>query len=84
MHKFEGECDERLCGKNIHIGYRTNESLVSFISFNRFFGKQAENNVCELERIRSKKKKKNKLFLLLHSRERYNNVIQRNYITFSR
>lgn len=52
MHKFEGECDERLCGKNIYIGYRTNESLVSFISFNRFFGKQAENNVCELERIR--------------------------------
>lgn len=52
----EGECDERLCGKNIYIGYRTNESLVSFISFNRFFGKQAENNVCELERIRSKKK----------------------------
>lgn len=36
----EGECDERLCGKNIYIGYRTNESLVSFISFNRFFGKQ--------------------------------------------
>lgn len=52
MHKFEGECDERLCRKNIYIGYRTNESLVSFISFNRFFGKQAENNVCELERIR--------------------------------
>lgn len=40
MHKFEGECDERLCGKNIYIGCRTNESLVSFISFNRFFGKQ--------------------------------------------
>lgn len=63
----EGECDERLCRKNIYIGYRTNESLVSFISFNRFFGKQAENNVCELERIRSKKKKKNTINYFYYS-----------------
>lgn len=31
MHKFEGECDERLCGKNIYIE-RTNRSFHSFHS----------------------------------------------------
>ena len=87
MHKFEGECDERLCGKNIYIGCRTNESLVSFISFNRFFGKQGgrpKTTFANWNEFEKKKKKYDKLFLLLHSRERYNNVIQRNYITFSR
>lgn len=54
MHKFAGGVM-----KNRYGGYRANDSLVLFIS-NQFSEnkERAENNVCKLERIRSKKKKK--------------------------
>lgn len=76
------------CVEKIYISdvERTNRSFHSFHSI--AFSENKEGG--RKQRLRTgtnsikKKKKYDKLFLLLHSRERYNNVIQRNYITFSR
>lgn len=73
------------CVEKIYISdiERTNRSFHSFHSIG-FSENRPKTTFANWNEFDKKKKKYDKLFLLLHSRERYNNVIQRNYITFSR